>query len=149
SYAKTHVHWSEAFEPGTDFPVVRAFRVPLGMLICFDAAFPEVPRTLALRGAQIIVNISAIPESFPLKHVHRRVVACSVDNQVFTVFANRAGPGFRGGSMVVDPTGDVLGVAGEAGDLTVDVDLDAVERWRKEEPLFAHRRPHLYRDIAQ
>lgn len=149
SYAKTHVHWSERFEPGNEFPVARSFRVPVGMLICFDAAFPEVPRALALAGAEIIVNISAIPASFPLKHVHRRVVACSVENQVFTVFANRAGEDCLGGSAVVDPTGDILAVAGETGDLTVDVDLDAVRAWREAEPLFAHRRPSLYSPIAR
>jgi len=149
SYAKTHVHWSERFEPGDEFPVARSFPVPLGMLICFDAAFPEVPRALALAGAEVIVNISAIPASFPLKHVHRRVVACSVENQVFTIFANRAGEGSLGGSAVVDPTGEMIALAGETGDLTIDVDLDAVRAWREAEPLFAHRRPSLYSHIAR
>lgn len=149
SYAKTHVHWSEAFTPGEDLPVARGFARPLGMLICFDAAFPEVSRILALRGAEVIVNISAIPAAFPLKHVHRRLQACSVQNQVFTIFANRAGDGFLGGSLVVDPQGEVLATVGEHGNLTVDIDLDEVQRWREAEPLFVHRRPHIYKDIAQ
>lgn len=149
SYTKTHVHWSEKFVPGATFPVVRTWRAPFGMLICFDAAFPEVPRLLALNGAEVIVNISAIPEAFDLKHVHRRLVACSVENQVFTIFANRAGVGYRGGSAVVGPEGDMLAVAGERGDLVVDIDLADVKRWRAAEPLFVHRRPDLYRDIAR
>lgn len=149
SYAKTHVHWSERFAPGEGFPIVRSFARPLGMLICYDAAFAEVPRMLALRGAELIVNVSAIPASFPLRHVHRRLVACSVQNQVFTVFANRAGAGFQGGSAVVSPEGELLAVAGEKGTLTVDIDLDDVRRWRAEEPIFPHRRPQLYRDIAR
>lgn len=149
SYAKTHVHWSERFTPGNEFPVVRSFLSPLGMLICYDAAFPEVPRTLALRGAEIIVNVSAIPAAFPLRHVHRRLVACSVQNQVFTVFANRAGSGFLGGSAVVSPEGEILALAGEKGALDIEIDLDHVRRWREQEPLFPHRRPDLYREIAR
>ncbi|HET6403220.1 MAG TPA: carbon-nitrogen hydrolase family protein [Candidatus Thermoplasmatota archaeon] len=149
SYAKTHVHWSEAFEPGREFPVAKGFVRPLGMLICFDAAFPEVPRLLALGGAEIIVNISAIPAEFPLKHVHRRLVACSTENQVFTVFANRAGDGFLGGSAIVGPEGDVLALAGGRGSLTIDIDFDEVRRWREQEPLFVHRRPSLYERIAR
>lgn len=143
-YAKTHVHWSEVFEPGREFPVVRSFPVPIGMLICFDAAFPEVGRILALNGAQMIVNISAIPPSFSLEHVHRRLVACSAQNQLFTVFANRAGNGFLGGSAVVDPQGQMLAVAGTDPTLTVDIDLSLVQRWREEEPHFLHRRPDIY-----
>lgn len=149
SYAKTHVHWSERFAPGHDYPVITTFARPLGMLICYDAAFTEVPRMLALRGAEIIVNVSAIPASFPLKHVHRRIVACSVQNQVFTIFANRSGEGYRGGSAVVDPTGELVALAGETGALTVDIDLGDVQRWRAEEPILPHRRPELYHSIAQ
>lgn len=149
SYTKTHVHWSEQYVPGATFPVVRQWKAPLGMLICFDAAFPEVARLLALRGAELVVNISAIPAAFDLKHVHRRLVACSVQNQVYTIFANRAGDGFRGGSAIVDPQGEIIALAGERGTLTVDIDLDAVLRWRAEEPLFVHRRPDLYGDIAR
>lgn len=150
SYAKTHVHWTEAFEPGTDFPVVRTPLGPTGMLICFDAAFAEVPLALALRGAEAIVNLSAIPAHFPLRIVHRRLVACSVMNQVFTFFANRTGLGYLGGSAVVDPQGEVLAVAGEHDpSLTVEVDMSEVEAWRAAEPVRAYRRPSLYADVTR
>lgn len=150
SYAKTHVHWSEPFEAGTEFPVVPMFDVPIGMLICFDAAFPEVPRALALNGAKLIVNISAIPEHFPLKYVHRRLVACSMENQVFTLFANRIGDGFLGGSAVIDPRGETIAVADDKQEaLTVEINLREVDEWREEEPLLANRRPHLYSALSK
>lgn len=150
SYAKTHVHWSEGFSPGSDFPVFDTPLGRMGMLICFDAAFPEVPRLLALKGAGVIVNISAIPEDFPLEVVHRRLVACSVENQVFTLFANRRGDGFRGGSAVVGPTGEMLAVAGSDDPvLETTIRLDEVDAWREREPLFVHRRPELYGEIAK
>lgn len=145
SYAKSHVHWTEAFTPGYEFPVADTPLGPTGMLICFDAAFAEVPASLALAGARAIVNLSAIPSHFPLKIVHRRLVACSVFNQVFTFFVNRTGSGFLGGSAVVDPQGEVLAVAGEHDrSLTVDVDMSEVDSWRAIEPVHAHRRPDLY-----
>lgn len=150
SYFKTHVHWSEAFEPGTDFPVVETPLGPTGMLICFDAAFPEPARILATRGAKAIVNISAIPSHFPLKYVHRRMVAIAIQNQAYTFFVNRRGDGFLGGSVVVDPRGEVVALADEKQEaLTVDVDMHQVDEWRQEEPLLANRRPLIYKQICE
>lgn len=150
SYFKTHVHWSEAFERGNDFPVVDTPLGPTGMLICFDAAFPEVPRILATKGAKAIVNISAIPSHFPLKYVHRRIVATSIYNQVFTLFANRTGDGFLGGSMVADPRGEVVALADEKQEsLTVELDMSEVDVWREEEPLYPNRRPLLYKSLSE
>jgi len=149
-YEKTHVHWTEPFAPGTRFPVVETPLGPTGFVICYDAAFPEVPRLLALQGARAIVNISAIPDHFPLKYVHRRLVACSIENQVFTLFANRTGLGFSGGSAVVDPRGEIIALADdEQPHLTVEIDMSEVDAWRTEEPLFPHRRPDIYTDILR
>src|SRR5262249_52773557 len=44
----------------------RAFDTPcgrIGMMICYDKAFPESARALALDGAQIVVCVSAWPAS--------------------------------------------------------------------------------------
>ena len=150
SYFKTHVHWSEAFQPGTEFPVIDTPLGPTGMLICFDAAFPETPRILATRGAKALVNISAIPSHFPLKYVHRRLVASSIHNQVFTFFVNRTGDGFLGGSAIVDPRGEMVALADEKEpSITVDVDMGEVDVWRQEEPLFPNRRPLLYKSLSE
>jgi predicted amidohydrolase len=149
NYAKTHVHWTEPYVAGTALPVFPSPLGPTGMLVCYDAAFVEVPRALALNGAHSILNLSAIPDHFPLEIVHRRLVACSVMNQVWTLFANRSGPGFRGGSAVVDPRGAVVAVADETQPhLTVTVDPADVPTWREAEPLLPHRRPQLYANLA-
>ena len=149
SYAKTHVHWTESFLPGSDFPVFESPLGPTGMLICYDAAFPEVARSLALGGAKAILNVSAIPDHFHLRHVHRRLVACSTYNQVYTFFVNRTGRGYLGGSAVVDPEGEVVAVADDRQEsLTVDVDMSRVDAWREAEPTFAYRRPEVYGALA-
>ncbi|MFQ5677230.1 MAG: carbon-nitrogen hydrolase family protein, partial [bacterium] len=44
-YRKTHIHWTENFSPGSDFPVFRSSLVSAGALVCFDLGFPEAART--------------------------------------------------------------------------------------------------------
>lgn len=148
-YSKTHVHWTERFAPGRNLKVFDSPLGKIGITICFDSAFSEVWRVLALKGAEIIVNISAVPVHFPAEYMRRRLVGAAVFNQVFVIYANRPGPVFSGHSAVFDPKGDevaALGVKEET--MQVEIDLEDVRRWRQEEALYAHRRPLLYRRIA-
>lgn len=149
TYAKTHVHWTEEFTPGTELKVFDTKIGPTGILICFDAAFPEAARVLALRGAKTIVVIAAIPFSFDIRYEMIRLQAMAHNNQVFVVFANRCGPGFSGGSVVIDPRGEIISRLGPAEDmLHVNIDLDELDAWRSEERIYSHRRPDLYGDIS-
>lgn len=148
-YAKTHVHWTEEFDPGAEFRVFDCAFARLGPLICFDSAFPEAARVLALRGATVIVTIAAVPTSFDMQFMHRRAGAIALNNQVFSVLANRTGAQFGGRSAVFDPRGDVLALAGHKEEvLNVTIDLGDLERWRRDEPLHQHRRPALYGPLA-
>lgn len=148
-YVKTHVHWTENFLPGRSLRTFLTPFGPVGINICFDAAFPEVWRVLALAGAEVVVNISAVPAHFPVALMHRRLGGAALDNQVFTVYANRPGPVFGGHSAVFDPRGEVLAEAGDREDvLKCRADLDEVARWRAEEAIYPNRRPQLYRQIV-
>lgn len=64
-YRKTHL-WDaekELFSPGTDSPKVLETPVGrVGVLICYDQEFPEMPRMLAVQGAEMI----AIPTNWPV-----------------------------------------------------------------------------------
>jgi predicted amidohydrolase len=150
SYTKTHVHWTENFVPGRQ---LKLFDTPLGKIgitICFDAAFPEVWRVLALNGADIIINISAVPRSFPVRYMWRRLQGAALDNQVFVIYANRPGDYFAGYSAVVDPRGDVVAHANdEETVLQAGIDLDDIQSWREEEAIYPNRRPLLYREISK
>ncbi len=148
-YHKTHVHWTEIFDPGDTLPVFGTGLHTTGILICYDMAFPEAARTLALSGARVIVVIAAIPRTFDKRYILRRLTSIALDNQVFVVFANRAGRDYYGGSMVLDPRGDVIALAGEKEEvLRTEIDFASLERWRKEEAIFSQRRPELYRLIS-
>lgn len=148
-YTKTHVHWTEHFVPGR---ALRVFATPLGKVginICFDAAFSEVWRVLSLKGAEVVVNISAVPATFPVEYMWRRMSGAAIYNQVFVVYANRPGDFFAGHSAIFDPRGEVVASVGpEAAIIEHAIDLDEVARWREDEAVYANRRPLLYREIV-
>lgn len=149
-YSKVHVHWSENFLPGKGFRVHDLPAGKVGMMICFDGAFTESWRVLALNGAEIIVNISATPKSFPAKYIWRRLQGAAICNQVFVVYANRPGERFSGHSTVIDPMGEVLIDAGtDENIMHCEIDLKQLYKWRKQERIFQERRPLLYRDVIR
>ena len=149
SYTKTHVHWTENFVPGSELKVFESPFGKIGITICFDAAFSEVWRVLSLKGADLIVNISAVPRAFPVDYMWRRFVGAAIYNQVFVVYANRPGRFFSGHSGVFSPRGDILVTAGSKETIIeADIDLNEVPKWRNEEQIYPNRRPLLYRDIV-
>ncbi len=112
-----------------DTPVGR-----LGMMICYDKAFPEAARTLALDGAQIVACLSAWPAArtnpapdLAQDRWTRRFDlfdrARALENQVLWVSANQAGRfgglRFVASAKVVDPGGDVLASTGTAAGLAL------------------------------
>ncbi|HEV2921048.1 MAG TPA: carbon-nitrogen hydrolase family protein [Actinomycetota bacterium] len=146
-YRKSHLYPTESalFAAGTELVVAPTPAGRLGMMICFEHAFPDVATALALRGAQVLVIPSAVP--FGYEHLLTlRTRARAQDNQVFAVGANLAGNGFCGRSLVTDPRGEVLAEAGtEETVVRATLDLAAIEREREREPALRLRRPDLYR----
>jgi predicted amidohydrolase len=149
NYTKTHVHWTENFVAGRKFVLFDSPLGKIGITICFDAAFSEVWRVLALKGAEVIVNISAVPKTFPVEYMWRRFIGAAISNQVFVIYANRPGPFFSGHSAVFDPMGETIIQAGSKERiLKADIDISLVQRWRNREQIYPNRRPLLYREIV-
>jgi N-carbamoylputrescine amidase len=139
-----------------DTPVGR-----LGMMICYDKAFPEAARTLALDGAQIVVCVSAWPGSatnpapdLAQDRWKRRFDlfdrARALENQIVWLSANQAGTfgslRFVASAKVVDPGGDVLADTGVAAGLAVaEVDVAAaLATARRSMAHLRDRRPAAY-----
>ena len=145
-YRKTHLYPAELahFGAGDRLDVVATPAGQLGLMLCFEHAFPEVATTLALRGAQILVIPSAVP--FGYEHLLTlRSRARAQDNQVFVLACNLVGHGFCGASMVAGPQGDVLASAGtDEVVLRARLDLSDVPAERVREPALHMRRPGLY-----
>lgn len=146
-YRKTHLYPAEApiFSAGKG---LVAFDdrdgTRLGLMICFEHAFPEIATTLALDGGQVLLIPSAVPVGY--EHVLAlRTRARAQDNQVFAVACNMSAP-FCGLSLIVDPRGEVLAQAGSGEETIIaDLTLEAVAEERAREPSLQLRRPELYR----
>lgn len=144
-YRKTHLYPAEQpiFGAGDELVVADSVPARLGVMICFEHAFPEVATTLALEGTDILV----IPSAVPIGYEHLlslRTRARAQDNQVFAIGANMAAP-FCGRSLIVDPRGEVVAQAGTGSEvITADLDLTRVAVERRREPSLRLRRPELY-----
>lgn len=155
NYRKTHLFDQEKnlFKPGdTGFPVISYKDVKIGLMICFDWIFPEAARTLALQGAQIIAH----PANLVLPYCQNAMITRSIENQVFTVTANRIGSEnlnnlhltFTGQSQITNPAGKVLyrGPLSRNTVHLVDInpELALVKKLNPNNDLFEDRRPEHY-----
>lgn len=147
-YRKTHLFGAErgAFVPGSELAPIEADGRRLGVMVCFDVEFPEVARTLALRGAELLVTISANMEPFEDDH-DAFVRARALENERPHLYVNRTGSEsgavFVGRTQALDAEGHVLAVAG-AGPETLAVDLPPGGRRDERTQYLAQRRPELY-----
>lgn len=142
----------------------RAFDTPvgrMGMLICYDKAFPEAARDLALDGATIIASLSAWPASrtAPTASVadDRWTMrfdlfdrARALENQVVWAASNQTGEfgtlRFVGRAKVVGPGGEMLAATGTGPALAVaEIDVDeALAGARRSMFHLRDRRPDAY-----
>jgi predicted amidohydrolase len=146
-YRKTHLYPPELelFAAGDQLTTVPNGPYRLGVMICFEHAFPEIATRLALDGAQILAIPSAVPVGYEYL-VTLRTRARAQDNQLFAVAANLTGGGFCGHSLIVDPRGETLAEAGaEETALRATLTLEEIDEERRREPALRMRRPELYR----
>jgi predicted amidohydrolase len=141
--ARSHQHLEKRyFEPGDlGFPVWRALGGVLGMCICNDRRWPETYRVMGLQGVEMIVlgyntpsvNSQKAAEGTQKRLFHNRlsVQAGAYQNSTFVVAVAKAGiedgHGMIGGSLIVDPEGEVVAEASTEGDELIihACDLDA------------------------
>ncbi|WP_411342856.1 carbon-nitrogen family hydrolase [Paenibacillus sp. WLX1005] len=136
-------------QPGEETALFPLGDVTAAASICYDIRFPELARTLALAGAKVWF----VPAEWPnprLHHWRTLLTARAIENQMYVIACNRVGSDakstFFGHSMVIDPWGEVIAESGEEeGILTATIDLDLSDEVRGRIPVFADRRPELYR----
>lgn len=127
---------------GGDFiaPIVTRWGC-IGLEVCYDLRFPEVARSLALQGADILVTVAQFPAS---RRAHWRTlcIARAIENQIPHLACNWA----KGGnSMIIDAWGDVTVEAGkDEAIIAGKVDLARRDQFRREVTCFADRRPDIY-----
>ncbi len=130
-------------------PVVDTDLGRMGLLICFDGRIPEIARCLALQGAEILVDMANF---FAMDQAEMWGPARAYENGVWLVAATKAGHErsiyYPGGSMIVDPRGQVRAMMpyDAHGVLVDDVDPAAArdKAWFAGDDRFQDRRPQAY-----
>lgn len=114
TYAKSHLFAGENihFTPGNEFKVFDTELGKIGLLICYDLEFPEPARRVAVRGAEVIIAISANMGAFYAPHDH--FAKCrAMENCCYLVYSNYVGSDNRftyvGKSGVYAPDGVLQG----------------------------------------
>ena len=152
-YDKTHpftpMGEHEVYTPGDHLVTFTLDSVRCGLLICYEVRFPELWRTLALRGAQVMF-LPAQWTAARQYHWETLTAARAIENQLFVVSCNacgeRDGTLYGGFSRIIDPLGAVLAQGGgEEEIVTADLDLSSIAPLRARVPVFHDRRPELYR----
>lgn len=152
-YRKVHLYDALGFRESDKMAPGDAIAAPsgspaglLGMVVCYDLRFPEMPRALASAGAQVIVAPSAWVRG-PSKEDHWITLnrARAIENGCYMVSPDQVGNIYCGRSVVVDPFGTVLLDMGQRRGIGyAEIDPAAVERTRRDLPLLRSRRTDLY-----
>lgn len=162
-YRKVHLPVSEKWfvTAGDEFPVFETDIGRIGIAICYDIVFPEDFRTLALNGADIILNPTqgwGINSTSSSELGKALIEVRAAENEVYLVIAKHSQYGGDGMSCIVSNTGEILeqvkgrteGIA--TAEFTPDFDLIRDEHFDAlfsgvdsiKARQFLERRPEIY-----
>jgi predicted amidohydrolase len=164
TYRKTHLPYLGVDRFAVAGEELRVFDTAIGRIgieICYDLRFPEVTRSLAVVGAELVV----LPTNWPLAaspNAELLTTARAFENRIYLLVANRVGrersAEFCGRSQIVDPAGTRLAETDAVSEALLVAEVD-LERARDksivpapgeyEMHLFGHRRPELYGALVE
>lgn len=127
----------------------------IGIGICYDNQFCEFTRTLAVKGAEILVMLWNMPKfSNAPEMLYHLTATRAFENRFYAVSCNRLGEnngiGFFGHSCISNPLGELMAQAEEEDCiLYATIDRDVILRERAQMPIFRDRRPDLYGELVK
>ena len=151
-YSKCHLFETERmyFQPGQELPVYNTKLSKIGIMICFDAGFPEVARILQMKGAELIV----CPSAWRIQDMgvwHLNMPQRAQENSCYLAAINRYGKEgslYMGGySIVCGPEGDIIKELTEEKEdiLYCSINGQRLADFRADGgPYIPYRRPELY-----
>jgi predicted amidohydrolase len=156
SYLPTHSVFEEKryFRPGYQTVAFDTTIGKIGLTICYDVFFPEVFRITRLKGAQLIVCISASP-AIRRGYFEILTSARALENTAFLAYVNLAGVEdglqFWGGSRLVNPCGDVVAKAkyDEEDFVTCEVDFKDLKASEAFIPTLRDLRPEFFDELKR
>lgn len=137
---------SSAYRPGGTAVTVDTPLGKVGLTICYDLRFPQLFRTLAQAGAQIITVPSSFQRQTGKAHWHPLLQARAIENGCWIIAPAMCGEhaGNRqtfGHSLVVNPWGEVVADGGELPGITyAEIDVARVTKVRGMIPSLTHDR---------
>ena len=122
--------------------------VKCGIIICYDVRFPELTRSLALQGLDMLFVVSQWPKE-RIFHLRTLTTARAIENQMFVVCCNSCGTAgetvYGGNSAIIEPFGKTSALAGEYEEiLSASCDMQILSDIRGSIPVFRDRRSELY-----
>lgn len=161
-YRKLHLWDTEKdiFTPGSQAPpVIDTAFGRIAVIICYDLEFPELTRSLALRGTDLL----AVPTNWPL--VYRPSgerppevqigIAAARTNRMSIACCDRTGTErgqeWTGGTTIISEAGWVVATAGEGAVAIADLDLELARDkvLTERSHIFGDRRPEFYGEVAR
>jgi predicted amidohydrolase len=118
----------------------------IGMMICYDLRFPEMSRSLAASGSEILVAPSAWVKG-DMKEEHWITInkTRAIENGCYVIAPDQVGNIYCGRSIVVDPYGKILlDMKKKEGIGYVNIELKKVKQTRNVLPLLKNRRTDIY-----
>ncbi len=152
-YRKTHLFDAYGYkesnlilkgEKTSDIVEYKGFKI--AMAVCFDLRFPELFRTYALEGAQLV----AVPSAWYKGNYKEETLIFlsktrSHENTIYTVISSNPGENFIGRSMIINPMGIVeldLGYGEKYKEN--EISSEYLHKVRKTLPVLEQRRPDIY-----
>ncbi|QCO97286.1 carbon-nitrogen hydrolase family protein [Arthrobacter sp. 24S4-2] len=149
-YRKIHLFDAQGFGestfikpgPSTEPVVFESRGARFGLMACYDLRFPELARSLADAGAQVLLVCSSwVPGTHKTEQWLALNAARAIENSVYVAGVCQAPPVSVGRSVLVDPMGVIEADLGlETGVRAVDVSIETVARVREPFPMFRRRR---------
>ncbi len=156
TYRKIHLYDALGFKesykmtPGSKIPKpINTSIGKVGMMICYDLRFPEMSRSLAVAGSEVLVAPSAWVKG-EMKEEHWITInkTRAIENGCYVIAPDQVGNIYCGRSIVIDPYGKILlDMKKKQGIDFVEIDLNKVKQVRKVLPLLKNRRTDVYSNL--
>jgi predicted amidohydrolase len=134
----------EYFKPGRNISTFKTSIGAFGIFICYELFMPEIPRMLAVQGAEYLVCLAAGPMS-QKKAFDMFLPVRAIENSAYLIFCNLPREGdmdFFGGSRILMPNGRILEQAavGDEDRVTGEINSTEVRRARLSYPNLKDRK---------
>ncbi len=157
SYRKTHLYDAFGYRESDIFSSGKALHrlckikdFRFGLCVCYEVRFPEVSRSYAVNGADLVVMPTAWVQGALKEDTMATLCrARAIENTMYFAVAGQVGRAYSGMSAIYDPMGVSIARGTETECLlSSELTRSRIEDVRRQLPCLDNRHPDLYRDIA-